>query len=235
MAERVFTDEELRELGQLTVDAVQEAIDQGDKEKAKRLARRMYREFESMHDYYVSWVTSTISWLGRRFGDDVVYESMAKALEPWMREALEVYPKDDLRRAVTMVAMGLKGHLQPLKIEEDDEKITVMMTFCGSGGKFLKRGAYEPPTNFLKFHEPQPMTWNRQDFPAYCAHCWIHNALPIIMGQNPPFVIVPAEKLGEEPCRYIVYKDRSFVPKDVIESAEAAREKMQGPSPASSA
>lgn len=228
MAERIFTDEELKELSQLTLDALVEAIEKGDKERAKRLARRMYREFEGMHDYFVSWITSTLSWVGRRFGDDAVYESMARALEPWMKEALEAYPTNDLRRAVIMLAMGLKGHLQPLKIEEDDEKITLMMTFCGSGGKLLKKDAYGPPPKLLRIRKAQPMTWNRPDFPAYCAHCWVHNALPIIMGKMPPFVIVPAEKLGEEPCRYILYKDRSFLPEEVKQSAEAARPKLQG-------
>jgi hypothetical protein len=40
---RVFTDEELQEMGTRTLDLVMAAIDAGDKEKAKELAAKMYR------------------------------------------------------------------------------------------------------------------------------------------------------------------------------------------------
>ena len=56
MSNRVFTDEELKEMGALTLDLLNHAIEAGDKEEAKRLAKHMYRESLQMHDMYVDWV-----------------------------------------------------------------------------------------------------------------------------------------------------------------------------------
>ena len=53
MTNRVFTQEELEEMGKRTIDLLTEAIEAGDKERAKKLAGRMYREFSAMHDLYV--------------------------------------------------------------------------------------------------------------------------------------------------------------------------------------
>ena len=63
MTKRIFTESELEDMGGLTLDKLQEAIKSGDSEKADKLARHMYREFEAMHDLYVDWLTATLSWV----------------------------------------------------------------------------------------------------------------------------------------------------------------------------
>ena len=45
---RVFTDKELEEMGKRTLDLLLEAIDSGDKERARNLAQRMYKEFNHL-------------------------------------------------------------------------------------------------------------------------------------------------------------------------------------------
>lgn len=45
MAEKFFTDAELREMEKLTLDRLTDAIDAGDADKAKKIAKRMYNEF----------------------------------------------------------------------------------------------------------------------------------------------------------------------------------------------
>jgi DNA-binding GntR family transcriptional regulator len=42
MSERVLTEAEIAEMEKRTVDRLVEAIDDGDKERAKQIARRMY-------------------------------------------------------------------------------------------------------------------------------------------------------------------------------------------------
>lgn len=105
----------------------------------------MYREFETMHNLYTDWVTATLSWVGRRFGDEVLQEAMKKGMEPWTKDLVDIYPKNDLRRSVQMLAHGLQGHLKPLTIEEDEEKIVLTQSPCGSGGQLIRRGAYGSP------------------------------------------------------------------------------------------
>jgi hypothetical protein len=79
MAERILSNDEIAEMEKLTVDRLIETIDRGEREGAKKLARRMYNEFLSMHDLYRNWTSATLSFVGRRFGDK------ARLRRRWMR------------------------------------------------------------------------------------------------------------------------------------------------------
>ena len=66
--ERLFTDQELKEMGTPTSEAIIQAIDRGDLESAKKLSRRMHKEFQAMHDLFRDWVTALLSFVGRNTG-----------------------------------------------------------------------------------------------------------------------------------------------------------------------
>ena len=83
MSERLFSEEEVREMGKRTVDRLTEAIDAGDAEQAKKIAHRMYNEFLGMHDLYRNWTTATLSEVGKRFGDEVLEEIMMAGVKAW--------------------------------------------------------------------------------------------------------------------------------------------------------
>lgn len=219
MAARLFSQQELQEMGRRTVDLVQEAVDQGDAGRAKGLARRMYKEFLAMHDLYCNWTTALLSFVGRRYGDEALYEALKESMTSWMAPLTDSYAKEDLRRQVEMFAAGLRGHLQPMRIEEDDEKLTVYMEPCGSGGRLVNNGAYEPPRNFLKVKGAHPWTFDRKDFPVYCAHCPFQEIVPIELTGKPWAVTVPAKNLGQEPCQIHFYKDPKAVPAEVYRRA----------------
>ena len=58
MQNPMFTRAEVEEMEKRTVDRLIETIESGDKEKAKKIAQRMYNEFLSMHDLYRNWTTA---------------------------------------------------------------------------------------------------------------------------------------------------------------------------------
>ncbi len=211
--ERLFSAEELAEMGKPTVEAIQEAIDQGDGEKAKKLSRRMYKEFLAMHDLYLHFVTGLLSYVGREYGDQALYAGLHEACAAFLRPLAEVYRGMEPRRRAELMASGLRGHLQPLKVEEDDEKFTFMMQPCGSGGRLLLQGAYDgPPNNFHKVGKAQPMTYGRENHPVYCVHCAFQEILPIEWEGVPLFITEPSANLGVEPCRIYIYKDPADIP-----------------------
>lgn len=213
---RVFTEAELREQEVETVDLIQQAIEAGDLEKAKKLARRMYKEFFAMHETFRDWIIGLLSFIGRRMGEGALYEALPETM-PNVIELAKAYRKEDIRRQVQMLAAGLRGHLVPLVIEEDDEKFTIMMTPCGSGGRAILNGSYGPPKNFLKIKNPHIMTFGRSDFPVYCCHCAFMDIIPIEATGTPIWVTVPAEKLGVEPCQALIYKDPEKIPAEYYE------------------
>lgn len=214
MAERFFTDDELREMERRTVDRLTDAIEAGDSERAKKLARRMYNEFLSMHDLYRNWITATLSEVGRRYGDGALDEVMVEGVRAWWKPIVDSLPSDpeSLPARVKMFAAGLHGHLQPLEISEDDDKIEIRMCPCGSGGRLIQEGKYEGKEAFLTIKEGQPLTYGRPDYPVYCAHEYAMERVDIEENGHPFVVVEPAAKLGREHCTMIVYKDADKIP-----------------------
>jgi hypothetical protein len=204
-AKLLFTTEELKEMGKTTLQLLEDAADAGDKEEVKRLARRMSREFLAMHDLFRDWITALLSFIGRRYGDATLKEALEESVHTFFAPLGKRYAGKNTRQQVQMLVAGLRGHLCPIDVEEDEEKFTITCRPCGSGGRQMLDGAYERPQGFLKVKTPQAMTFDRADFPVYCCHCYFQNQ-PLEADGKPIFVTEPSEKLGQEPCRIYLYK-----------------------------
>jgi len=178
------------------------------------LAQRMYSEFLSNHDGYRNWIASTLSEIGRRFGDEALEQVLIEGSRAWWLPILEKMPKgaEGLAQRIKMFAAGLRGHLQPLRIHEDDEKVVIQMQPCGSGGRLVLEGKYEGERAFLTIGKPQRMTYHRGNFPVYCAHEAPMELVDIEKNGRPFVVVEPADALGKEPCSFIIYKDPSKIP-----------------------
>ena len=219
MGDRFFSETEIAEMEKRTLDVLLEAVEAGDQEKAKKTAKRMYNEFTAMHDLYRDGVAALLSFIGRKSGDEVLEEAMVAMLKAWWIPALENYPKgpEKLLQRIKMFIGGARGHLQPLRIIEDDEKVTIQMHPCGSGGRQVLEGKYEGPDAFLTLTKPQRLTFGRTSFPVYCAQTPImefmdiqKNGLPLVVSEVP-------EAIGKEPCSFIFYKDPEKIPDKYFE------------------
>ncbi len=210
--DRLFSEQELEEMGVQTVDLVERAINVGEYAEAKRLVRRMYREFSAMHDLYLDWITATLTFIYQRYGDQTLHDALHVGVASWTTPLVDAYKGKEAKHRARLLAGALRGHLQPLRVSEDDEKITIMMQPCGSGARFVQQGKYDPPTNYAKVKKSQPMTFGRKDFPVYCAHCFFSNIIPFEISRVPIFQVIPAETIGEQPCQFHIYKDPDAVP-----------------------
>ena len=153
----------------------------------------------------------------------MVYEDleiiMNESCKSWWRPIRKKIKQssNDLKTQIKMFISGLHGHLQPLEISEDSEKITVKMKPCGSGGRLVQEGKYEGRDSFLMLKKAQKITYGRTDFPVYCAH---EAAMENVDFEDDgtPFVIVePAKEIGKDYCSFICYKKDSYVPKKYYE------------------
>lgn len=209
-----FDSDEIKEMEKRTVDKIIAAIDSGDREKAKKLTQRMYNEFLSMHDLYRNWVTSLLTEIGTRYGDQDLELIMNESCKSWWRPIRQKIKQSsrDLKTQIKMFVSGLHGHLQPLEIIEDSEKVTIKLKPCGSGGRLVQEGKYEGKKPFLKIKKGQKITYGRTDFPVYCAHEAAMENVDF-EDEGKPFVVVePAQKIGKEYCSFICYKKVSFIP-----------------------
>ena len=207
MAEnRIFTDEELKALGARTLDLILSALESGDTKAAGGLSKRMVAEFQGIHDLYRDWVTHLLSIIGRKYGDEALSEALHETVAGYTRRLAGAYAGKDVKARVETLCAGLRGHLKAFEVSEDDEAVNITAPVCGSGGRLAASGAYDGPDGFLKVKNPQEMTFNRADFPVYCAHCYFQNIVPAGEDGAPLFVTEPTETIGKGACKVTIAK-----------------------------
>lgn len=210
--ERMFTREELDWMAKPTREKVVKAIDEDDKEEAKFLCDIMYKELLWIHDGYRNWITSLLTFIGKKFGDETLEEALRETCTTWQKPLYEKTKRTDLKKRIQLMARMWHSHAFPFRIDEDDEKFIVTSLPCGSGGRLIKDNYYEEPFNFLKIEKAQPMTYGKGDFPVYCAHCAVaEEMLTIEWGGYPAVVTFPPEKTDGE-CIHYIYKNPDDIP-----------------------
>jgi hypothetical protein len=210
--ESLFEKEGLQELTKTGLDQILEAINTGDATTAEGVVGRVHREYQVTHDLYRDWITALLSFIGRRYGDEALKEAYEDSFTPAIKPVMERLLKQGITRAtIEGIAGALRGRFSAyLKIEEDDEKFIFHMA-CPTGA-LVKEGRYEPPFDFLRIEEAQPMTYGRPNFPVYCAHCTFQDSLPIDWYGRPLWLTEPADDIGTVPCIRYVYKEAKEIP-----------------------
>ena len=209
---RVFTDQELKQMGRRTLDEVIEAIDAGDRKKARDLAERMYRESNSLHDSAMFWITGLLTYIYNNYGIEALEKAERLAHEINGRVTRKPAGKMDFRSRVQSLASGLHGHLQPMTIEEDDEKVCITMLPCGSGERIIQKGGYE--VGLARIKEPGPLTYGMKDFPIYCVHCPLLEMMEIENTGDFGSVHIITEPIYHGSCRFTFYKDPADIPEE---------------------
>jgi hypothetical protein len=225
--QRLFDDAAQEQMSRRTLDRVLERLDEGDIEGARVAAQHMFNEFEAMHRLYRRWVTATLTEVVRRWGRDALAEVMEAGVRAWwlpnLRKLME--GTDDVAQRVRWFASGLRGHLVGLTVREDDEKVVVEMAPCGSGGRMIMEGGYEPPDDFASLDPDPELTYGLPDCPIYCAHQPLMEKLSIERYGHPFVVVepaaycttrrapeVPGPAEAREHCAFVVYKDPRAIP-----------------------
>jgi len=213
--ERFFTREELDWMAKPTRAKAREAIEAGKKEEAEEFCDTMYKELLWIHDGYRNWITSLLTYIGRKFGDETLEDALRETCTTWQKPLYEKKSlRGDLKKRIQLMARMWHSHAFPFRIDEDDEKFIFTNMPCGSGGRLIDDGLYDEPMNFLKVKKAQPMTYGKEDFPVYCAHCAVaEEMLTIEWGGYPAVVTLPPEKPGEN-CIHHIYKNPDDIPEE---------------------
>ncbi len=211
---RIFTGQELKEMGTPTLDLALKAIEDGDKDRAKELVNRMKREYNHLHDGYMFWVSGLLTYIYNHYGIDAVEQAERESHTAEAKVVFKPPEKTDIRSRVEHMAGGLRGHMQPIRIVEDDEKITLTMQPCGSGERLIQMGAYTSEVGLARIKDPHRITWGMKDFPMYCVHCPVMEMLDVeINGYFGPVHIV-AEPIYQGACQFAFYKNPADVPEE---------------------
>jgi hypothetical protein len=228
MADRVFTDEQLAELGKRTIEKAYDAIEAGDGSQARELVDLMYSQFAKLHDGYMTWITGLLTWIYEHEGADALEaaEVFAHAVEA----KLVFFPPErtDFEFTVRNMATELQGHVnQQMTLEEDDEKVTLTVTPCGSGGRLIQMGAYTSAVGLARVRESRGVTFNTNDYPIYCLHCPLFNRNAIDGTGDFIFCNTPPPADGAS-CQWLFYKDKADIPAEFYTRLDRQKPETQG-------
>lgn len=199
-----FDEATLASLGERTLDQLTAAIEANDTELATQLANRMYEEFQGMHDLYLNWTTALMTFIGRHYGDKELEKAIKETVAYYRKVGfsgfdLAAYAAVSDKELIESFAQGLRGHLQPFKIKEQEDCYEILLENCGSGARLIQRGAYEGADALLKVKGPSSMTYNQDEWPVYCAHCHFESQ-PLPGWDKPLYQIIATDKPGHGTC-----------------------------------
>jgi hypothetical protein len=220
MAERWFSEDELRQMSRPTMERAIEAIDRGDTAEAKRLCESMKHESQFMHDLLVDGTAGLISFVKERLGDEGVKDAWQWSLERSWKKPVEAIASTDRRELAHRLAATWRAHscsgVGPapgaFEVEEDDEKLTFRMNPCGSGQRLWRMGRYGE-NGWGLTDEAHDWSYGRAGFPLYCTHCaFMNETLSIRWIGYPVYPSDPPGDFDHDPCTWYWYKDPADIP-----------------------
>ena len=160
------------------------------------------RRSRAAQDTLRDWLSALLSRIYRQGGVDTLEQALRytaeRTLFGWMPTDMARAPEKRLPSWVRM----LQGHFSELRIEEDDEKFTIVQDPCGTCTRQIEAGRYGPPLDLAIIEERHATTWFRGDTPVYRAHVplWHVTLAQELVGVPWPVNQCPAG-LGTGPCR----------------------------------
>jgi hypothetical protein len=208
---RVFTEDELRSLGESRLESAKAAIRNSEKEKALEQVQAVHDEFRVAHDLYRDWLTDILSEVGRQYGDEKLHDIMLKTVGNYMKPLAALF-RMGFKECVQATAAIWRAHFSDFELREDDEKVTFVLKPCGSGGRQIRDGRYGPPLDLLRIARPQVMTGQAKDCPVYCAHCVTMTEYMLDEAMDFVYVVEVEHKKDNAEHLFHIYKDRKKVP-----------------------
>jgi len=217
-----FSQEELDQFSKDYIELSLEALDRGQLEEAREYLRRHDRIKNKMHDAYLVWIGRLMAHIYQSWGEDAAVEALKATMidlksMPGVRD--ECVERGGLRAWIETMVDGWRVHgSHPgLTVQEDEEKFTISVQPCGSGGRLIDDGYYDGPDAILpKLQKAGPHTWGETDVPIYCAHCALaHEVGPLESGKAGAQLWVheaPFPRKKGDPCIHHFYKDPKAIP-----------------------
>jgi hypothetical protein len=200
-----------REIETPTADLIEEAIDAGDTDRAKALLRSMVGDWERNKDYSINWITSLLSFIGRRMGEPAVEEALRDFGDRYLKDRREGLGELPKRKVMEGLVRAMKANGADVDLTERDDQWEVSFR-CGSGGKLIDEGAYGPPRDYLTLRQTGPVTFGRDALPVYCAHCSVNNEMQPIEWTGAPLTVQEPPTQPGERCVHHVFKNGVATP-----------------------
>jgi hypothetical protein len=222
---RPVRQDDAADLGRPTQALVDEAVEAGRADEAKALARYMIPEGKPLHDLFCDWVWNLLTYIADRHGEEEVYQALRASQGGWMmRRTWRGFLGLSVKERVDLTAEVMRAHRcgpaqdGELSVVEDEEKFSIVMDPCGSGGR-MRRGdpvdgtpsRLGPPYDFGVTKTAHPWSFGRKEVPYYCVHCALNEKLPMEWGGHPLWV-TDYDPDPSRPCAWVFYKRAEDIP-----------------------
>jgi hypothetical protein len=208
-AERAFLEQQTR----LAAD-VERALEANDGERARALVdRKEAHGYLPLHDRLVRFMADVFGWVLEAGGPVELLKLHSDTAEGQRRgfEKWDAMSAEEFARATAFL---LRQHMGNVAVREDDEKLTIEQTPCGSGGRLRLAGVYAGPDALPMVQSPGPLTLGQPRFPVYCSHCPIWNGLAPIQWFGRPHWVFDNPSRADGSCTLHIYKRRDGAPDD---------------------
>ncbi len=188
-------------------DLVAEALHRRDAAATMSAFDTAERGIRQVHDYLRDWISALLSWVYRTHGLDALRRALRHSSEwlwmPWMVEDVRHPPEQRVRDWTRM----LKSNFATIRVEEDDEKFTLLQDPCGSCTRQHVDGLYDGPNGLAVVTEKDPLSVLQGNVTIYRTHIpMMHFIMPIErIGAPWPAIMCPSAKGGV--CRILLYKN----------------------------
>ncbi len=160
---RWYTEEQLTEMMRPTPDRIRERLQSGKQREALKIASKMKGEFFFLHNLYVDMLVTTLDFIAREAGEERFGQSLSYVYDTCVREQIishigGLQRQDALAFIIRNIFLadtcGGAGMPAPrLSIVEGATDVRIILDPCASGGKLIRRRAYEPLKASTKFRE----------------------------------------------------------------------------------
>ena len=221
MAERWFSEDELREMSRPTMDRAIEALDAGDVDGARELCEAMKHEWGMLHDLMVESVAGLLTFVKERLGEEAIADAHEESMQQGWRRHVEAIAATDRRALVHLLAATWRAHSTSgvgknpgaFTVTEDEEKVTFAMNPCGSGQRLWRNGHYARSDGYAVTDAAHSWSYEREGFPIYCTHCtFMNESLAIKWVSYPVYPSHPPGDFDHDPCVWHWYKDPAAIP-----------------------
>ncbi|WP_156289660.1 hypothetical protein [Oceanobacillus salinisoli] len=211
-----------------------ERLNEQDKEQAVQLCKEVDHEWGIFHDMLVESIASLLTFISTQFGEREVGNALKVMTVKVWKVPFEKINSRDRKSVVLALAATWRAHSTggvgpdagSFSVSEDDEKFTFQLHPCGSGQRLWKRGYYEHPQKFGKTKAAHDWSFQRKDFPYYCAHCtYMNEILPIEWSGAPIYPLDPPKEFSQ-PCTWYYYKNPENTPARFYERYGYDKEEM---------
>jgi hypothetical protein len=196
------------------------------KEEGNTEALELFNEYKDdkkrFHDFMQGFANMIMGYVQKYGGDEVVWNNMQDyaryGYPPFINKYIEALEKgkaspEDFPLGeflINRAKVWEKNHDNLMKWEEDDEKITLTLDPCESGGQVVRE---IPPEKVAVTGEAQYWCYNKKGFPIYCLNCTTMWEFGWYDWFGWPIIIFETPEIGSKgKCVHVIYKDPRKIP-----------------------